>query len=489
MLLWVAGQQAGLFALGWIALTPLLWATQGLSKSRRFRLGYLSGWIAYALCNWWIIPSIIKGGGLIGVGPVAGAALGLLAVSLVAIIHGFQFALVACFWDTEHPQFARLPWLLPLFASGVWTAFEFLRGQTPLAHSWGSLANTQWRDTALLQSAALIGQHGLSALCVWFAASLALWLTLANGTMTRRNSSALWATPLVALIGLHAGGAARIWMTGNSAAAEGNPIRVLLVQTNVPSLAKNRTSEAFRDTPLGQSITLTDEYCRSTSGPLDLVVWPETTLDIRRAKPNSPAFRAGPAGLEFDLAANLAKIHDVAILTGATCRTETRELFNEAELIRADGSEAHIAKTRLVPFGERAPYSEFLPLLARLAPNPPMSAGTSREPLQVTVRSRKEPVRLGTLICFESCFGEPARGLCRNGAQGLIVLTNDEWFAGTNGPWEHAMMCTMRAVENNVPVIQVSNAGHTIVVDRFGRIVLRTRFGERQAVPTSIGLK
>jgi apolipoprotein N-acyltransferase len=74
------------------------------------------------------------------------------------------------------------------------------------------------------------------------------------------------------------------------------------------------------------------------------------------------------------------------------------------------------------------------------------------------------------------------------GAQALINLTNDEWFSGTNAPWEHAAMAAVRAAENGVPVAQAANAGYSFVIDARGRFVMRSEFGKAQAIPFSISL-
>jgi apolipoprotein N-acyltransferase len=239
---WLAGQQSGLFALGWIALVPLLWALHGLGRRGRFRFGWAAGWLCFALINWWIVPTVARGGAAIGVSVSVGTLLGVVAVALIAVIHGAMVALSALVWSTRSGFVAKAPWALPLLFALVWALLDALRSQTPLAHSWGALAYTQWRDLPLWQIASIVGQHGLTFLCAWFAASLALW--------ARRGDRVLWCAPLVVLILLHAWG---LWRLNASAAGEGSvtrKLRVLLVQTNVPSLRKNEQggeNEPFRE--------------------------------------------------------------------------------------------------------------------------------------------------------------------------------------------------------------------------------------------------
>jgi apolipoprotein N-acyltransferase len=176
------------------------------------------------------------------------------------------------------------------------------------------------------------------------------------------------------------------------------------------------------------------------------------------------------------------------VLSGMHSWRGRDQLRNEAVLVEPGGKKYGSAKQRLVPFGERAPWSEALPFLRRLAPSPAVSPGTGVNPLPLAISgtaasgtassgtaasgTKIATAKLGTVVCFESCFRYPARALRRSGAQMLFVLTNDEWFHGTNAPWEHAAMLTVRAVENSVSLAQAANGGYTFAVDPRGRFMV-----------------
>ena len=93
------------------------------------------------------------------------------------------------------------------------------------------------KEAAFLQSAYLLGQHGLSALCVWFAASLALWLRWEYSA----RAPLLWRAPVAVFLLLHVWGAWRIWQYDQAAHAR---LGVLLVATNISSLDKNRDGQS-----------------------------------------------------------------------------------------------------------------------------------------------------------------------------------------------------------------------------------------------------
>lgn len=473
ILWWLAGQKWGWFALGWVALTPLLWALRGLDSRARFRFGWAAGVLCFAVLNWWIAPTIARGSPMIGWPPVLGFGLGVFAVAFIAAVHGAQVAIIAWLWNPQSTLVRSRPWLLPIVVALTWGALDWLRGTGQMAHMWGALAYTQWRDVALLQSASVLGQHGLSALCVWFAASWALWNTRAEAPKY------LWAAPLAVWAILHGWGAWRIAQLPSPA----RTLKVLLVQTNVPSLHKH---SGGAETPFNQAMRLTqDSMARER---FDLVVWPETTAQMLRG--TSSQSQSEFKGLDAVVLKELAGQSGTSFLVGA--RTQgtgaSGEIVprNEAVFIHSRDVQhkmQHSAKERTVPFGERAFFSEQLPFLKAFAPQPAIDPQRGEV---MRWNSRHGAVAAGVVICFESCFPNPARDRVREGAKVLYILTNDEWFAGTNAPWEHAAMAALRAVENDVPVVQVANGGYSFVVDRRGRFVPAIGRVRRDVVKTSL---
>jgi apolipoprotein N-acyltransferase len=481
ILWWLAMQRFGLFALGWIAFVPLLLAAGEIpSRRARFFYGWAAGALCFALHNWWMLPTIARAGGVIGATPVVGAMLGVLAVVLVAIIHGAGVAVVAALWNPRAPFYKRAPLALPLCVAAWWWLFEWLRSAGELAHSWGAPAFSQWRDAALLQSTFVIGQHGLSALCVWFAACLALWL--------RREYSAcaplLWRAPVAVFLILHVWGAWRLQQYDQTSHEK---LRVLLVATNVSSLEKNREGESHFSA--AERATQSYFYNRQSSTgnrqSADLIAWPETTVALGHVAGGEQQQRA----LE-----SLSRELQTPIVVGAQTFgrggiLSQASLSNAAVLFAPDGSSQRSGKMRVVPFGERAPLQKWLPFLSVFAPNPPVLPATQVAPLAVATRGGI--LQVGTLICFESCFERPAQTLVERGAGVLLVLTNDEWLAGTTAPWEHAAMSAVRAAESGVPVAQCANGGYVLGTDARGRFLSPPQFAPARAllmeIPRGIG--
>jgi apolipoprotein N-acyltransferase len=484
LLWWLSLQHLGWFALGWIAFVPLFAVLSTLPAARaRFWFGWRAGLLSFALINWWVLPAIIKGGAIIGASAPASAALGVLAVLLIGLIHGLGIAIIALLWNPRAKFFKTSPLLFPVFIALLWYLFEAARASGVLAHSWGAPAFSQWRDTALLQSAHFLGQHGLSALCVWFAASFALWLQPEYSARV----PGLWRAPLTVFLLLHVWGAWRIF-TYDAARSDARHLEVLLVQTDVSSLRKSRDGG---ESHFDQAERLTREYFRSGE-KADLIVWPETTAELIKSMQGdveTPGPFDDTPSRHASRATNLAAQLHTPLLCGAQVNQAwvggvPPRLSNRAVLFSPDGAlPQSSSKTRVVPFGERAPFGEYLPFLNKLAPEPPVVPATSATTLQLRDFS------IGTLICFESCFSTPAKTLKARGAQALFVLTNDEWFAGTTAPWEHAAMSTLRAVENDVPVAQCGNGGYSFVVDARGRFMALSTSGEVQVLAAQMELR
>lgn len=478
---WLAMQRFGFFALGWIAFVPVLMVGSEIVSIRsRFFYGWGVGALCFALLNGWLLPTITKASVIIGVPPIGGVFLGALSVILIALGHGLGLALLLLLWNPQTPFWRRAPLLLPLCAALYWLGFEWLRSSGELAHTWGALAFSQWSDVALLQSTFVVGQHGLSALCVWFAASLALWLRLEYSVYVPN----LWRFPVVVFALLHGWGFWHVWQYDRQPHSMAH---LVLVGTNVPSLRKNF---AQGESHLAAAERATREYFgeekragETKKNPEALVVWPETTVLVEAAR---------ASGQEERLVRWLGQEVGVPILSGVQLVSDNGAFGNAAMLFSLNGERQKSGKVRVVPFGERAPFTEVLPLLQVLAPSPPVEPAKRAEPLGVELPDGTK-IQVGTLICFESCFSRPAKDLVEDGAELLLTVTNDEWFAGTTAPWEHAAMSIIRAAESGVPVVQCSNGGYTFGVDARGRFLPELagmpEYGRTRALSLSVPLK
>ena len=78
--------------------------------------------------------------------------------------------------------------------------------------------------------------------------------------------------------------------------------------------------------------------------------------------------------------------------------------------------------------------------------------------------------RAGVFICFESTVPSIAREFANDGADVLINISNDGYLGPTPVMRQHLANAVFRAVENDRPVLRVTNTGITAYINERGRV-------------------
>lgn len=338
-------------------------------------------------------------------------------------------------------------------APAFWTLAELARSHGELAFSWGALADALAIHPVAIQGASVYGPCGLS-----FVISLLNVLVTAavfGGSWRRR----VWAlVAFIAVAGGHlAWGEREIERFDRNNAERGGPKDVALAQPNIDLGLK--WEEAYRDSVFIQMISFTETAAREGA---KLVIFPETAAPV--------SFKASPRYLEWlERTAADARID---ILTGFVDHTlvgNDWKAHNAAALIdRWGGLEGVYHKVNLLPFGEKMPWSQHLPILSR-----PNFGQANFIPGKEQTLFDSSVGTFGVLICFESTFSLFTRRYVQGGADFLVNITNDGWFGSSRGPVQHAEMAILRAVENRVTLFRAAYTGVSMVVDPVGRVQQR----------------
>lgn len=366
-----------------------------------------------------------------------------------------------------------------------WLVGEVARASGYFAFPWGTLGYA-WLDTPVAQTADAIGVTGLSALAAVAAALLAApfaprpaagGVGAALGRGPRRAAGGRWLAPIAA-VALVAGA----WLWGAAAAGRHEvpaTRTALLVQGNVDPFG--RAVSAAQE--LDVHVELTRAAVARMAAPPDLVVWPEGAA--------TGTVLEGARGAEGRAAIQSAAPRSAFVVGG---RAAAPGGSTNAAFAIADGEPwGRYDKFVLVPFGERWPLLDLAPGLYRAVfglLGLPMLASTVPGDGPAPLPTPLGP--LGVAICYESVFPAVSAALARDGAEVLVVITNDAWFAAGDGGRQHLDMGRLRAIETRRWLLRAGNDGITAVVDPYGRVVeeltrrvagtLPVRYGTSSAV-------
>jgi apolipoprotein N-acyltransferase len=193
----------------------------------------------------------------------------------------------------------------------------------------------------------------------------------------------------------------------------------------------------------------------------DLVVWPENSSDIDPYA--DPAARSAIGGA--------ARAVRAPLLMGAVVGNRPDEgWYNRAIVWSAEGRPgAYYDKTHPVPFGE------YIPLRSLLAPRVPaldqipsdMVPGTRPGVLDVG------PASVGVLMCFEVAYDGLLHDLVDDGADVIVVPTNNATYTGTGQVEQQFAMSRLRAIETGRYVVVASTNGISGIVAPDGHVVER----------------
>jgi apolipoprotein N-acyltransferase len=242
----------------------------------------------------------------------------------------------------------------------------------------------------------------------------------------------------------------------------GEPLKVSLIQGNVPQQIKWNKEQLFKTLALYEART-------AENWDSDLILWPENAITV---------FYHQAKELFFDPLSQQAKQNNTDILVGLPAvDSETQAYYNSVMLLSEQPQFYH--KQHLVPFGDYIPFEWLRGLIAFF--NLPMSSfspGGSAQPLLEAAG-----IKLGISICYEDVFStEVMRTLPE--AQLLVNATNNAWYGDSFAPHQHLQISRSRALEMGRPVLRATTNGISAVINHKGLVEQQTQQFE-EAVLTS----
>jgi apolipoprotein N-acyltransferase len=420
---------------------------RGVSARRGFTLGLLTGIVHYAGTVYWTSGTVATFGGLSWFVAVPVAFLLVLYMSLYL---GLASAAAAVMMQ-------RFGYAGLLMAPAAWVAAEYARAHIFGGFPWIPLGNAVVSLLPVVQIASVFGVYGVSWVLALLNALLAL-IVMSNGRV--RLLSGVAAVAL--LVSVSVWGAARI--SDNRLTREGTPVRVGLIQGNVPQTEKWDPSRAA---------AIFERYLRMTRAAAaegaEFIIWPESATPFYFDEDPRSAHRVR----------QLVSDIQVPLLFG-TDEVEPGDppkYYNSAFILSESGATAAVyRKMFLVPFGEYVPFGTLLSFVGPL-----VDAVSAFSPGQRVTMLPVDGHMVSTAICYEVVYPHLIRQGVLHGAELLTTITNDAWYGETSAPWQHFDLATMRAIEQGRYLARAANTGISGIVDPYGRVTLRTNLFETVA--------
>lgn len=404
-----------------IPLSGLLFASAREATPRLAARAAFFGWLAFWAVHLFWLPQSFA--------PNFGIAVWFLMPFVWVIEAGFNAALT---WVVYRATGRPLPFLGAM--AGALVLLEWMRGLGPLAFPWGNFGYTLI-GTPLAQVASLGGVYLGSLIVLMCASSIAAvffyewrWLPVAG---------------MIIIASL---------IYGLTRPAPPIPTRqAWLMQGNIDPfknfIGETRSLEIFTGLLKG--------------APKDaVVVLPEAALNI-----------AVVASLEPPLPPALRLPSVPKLLAGVSDSRQGARL-NAVASVTNSRLLATTNKTFLVPFGEYQPLrreaSAVYDFVFRIFNLPNLQSADPGNQQRILELGGE---RFGAFVCYDSIFPSLPRSLVLRGAQVLVEPTNDGWFGGGAGNYQHFAMDKMRAIETGRYLLRVANTGITASIDPNGRVL------------------
>ena len=439
--------------LQWVSVIPaaiilMRYASDNTVKLRKlYGMGVLFFGAYYALSfHWFFYMYPLDFAGLsnaesLGVVFIACLGLGLfqaVQTALVFLIFGLATRSKLC---------EKYSIIKPFCAASLWVVFEFWQTIGWWGVPWARLPLGQMDAILLVRSSALFGSYFVTFTII--AVNFCLALLIEN-----RNIGKIAAALAVIVFTVNVALGAIVTLTYSDT---GDKVTVAAAQGNLSS--DEKWSANSKQTTMEIYASLTEEAAKDGA---KMVLWPETALPYQ-------------VFTDYEVShfvTNLAKEYNITIIMSAFTKDEESGLSkNSIVEVKPDGrfGETVYSKQRLVPFGEFVPMRELVTFIF-----PPLAnIGMLEDDLVAGDDSyviESEIGNIGCGLCFDSIYEGVVLGAVRNGAEIVVISTNDSWFSDSAALDMHNGQARLRAIESGKYVVRSANTGISSIIDPLGNV-------------------
>lgn len=458
LLNWAAWPGSPLTGLIFIGFIPLLVASERAQHTRIFFLScYMTMLVWNVGTTWWIWNAT-----------AAGAVSAWLANSLLMCIPWMLY------WITKKRLSRAVGYLLLITA---WMGFEYLHLQDwGLSWPWLTLGNVFAMHPDWVYWYSFTGTAGGSG-WIWAINVLLFHHLLRNNfriVPQRYKWGALAFTLLIAPILISTQRLRPLSRTSD------RQQEIVIVQPNVDPYQK--IAEGTTSFQIDKLIQLSKE---SITDSTRLLVWPETALyspygfDETSLSENSsltPVWQLLEAYPKMTLLTGIESYRWFDAPTRYSKPSGTGQLefeaYNAAALLTKQQATTFYHKSMLVPGVETLPW--FLRFMdSWFEKFGGVTAGYAKQDHRAVLPT-PQGFTLAPAICYESIYGDFMRRYIKNGANLIVVITNDGWWKKTPGHLQHLHYARLRAIETGTWVARSANTGISALIDPAGTL-LETR--------------
>ena len=243
---------------------------------------------------------------------------------------------------------------------------------------------------------------------------------------------------------------------------ETSELNITIVQGNSPCPgAKNKCSnerQKIYDSHLAQT--------QSLEGNFDLVVWPESSTGFN----NDPGVHSR---VQNDVSTEALRLDSYFLIGGD--RPVQKEYFeNYGIFINREGEVVdQYLKQHPVPFGEYIPFRKYLDWIPPLALVPrDMIRGDGQKIFMVN------DTKISTVISFEGSFQRYIRNSVLDGAELVVILTNQASYGESGMSDQFILMSRANAISNERPIVHAAITGKSAFIDHNGKVISQTELFE-----------
>jgi len=463
-----------------IAFLPLLYIEDHIYKNRdtfsRYALffySYPAFFVWNILTTWWIWNAT-------AFGAVMAVVLNSFFMSLV--FHLYHFARK----NLAANRYAFL--VLPFF----WITYEYFHMNWDLSWPWLTLGNGFASFSKWIQWYEFTGVLG-GTFWIIFVNQL-FYRTFVNAFINKDKTTAVkYVAVSLIMIVIPVGFSIYLYHHYDE---KPEPFHIVVVQPN-----NDPYTEQYQTAPeevTGELITMASGSVDSTT---DFVVCPESALQEYiwesriRSSPSLKMIHNYVKDfdkLAFIVGMSTRRVYEKGEEVSSTARKfrdadAWYDAYNTATLVDRSFRLPLYHKSKLTPGVEVMPFRGVFKHIENFAIDLGGTVGSlgidkERKPLA----RAHDSLKVATVICYESVYGEFCAKFIRNGAGLIFIITNDGWWGDTPGHKQHNSYAVLRAIETRRSIARSANTGISCFINQRGDFSQETEYWKPDVIKGTI---